>query len=509
MVAVPGVEHTYVVDEDVPVPALEGLVGAARVDVSPEVVPEAVVLDTADLALTRSGTTLRRTYEGWHLELPSTDGDREDVRAPGDAGAGDAPPAALRSLVQVRVRGRALTPIATVRTRRVVHRVVAEDAGALAELTDDSVTTEVRRERGAGVSVSSWRHWGLRVVGDREALVDDAGRLLTEAGARPSTTVERLARALDTTVTRSPAVTERDPSVEGPAAVVVLAQLRAQVQELERRDPGVRRDTPDAVHKMRVASRRLRSALASFRSLLDRETGDHLRSELKWLAEVLGEARDAEVMRDRLTALAADEGPEDRPASTSATLRAGLDDRHRRAHDHVVETLDSPRYFRLLDALDVLLEAPPWEPVADSPAGELLPARARTEWKRVKARVATVETAASDEERDVALHEVRKAAKRLRYACEALVPAFGSPAADTAAAAEHLQGVLGDYQDSVVSRGLLQELAGREEMSGQDALVLGRLSVLEQAHAERSQAEFEDAWHRLSRGRLRRWMRRS
>jgi hypothetical protein len=60
-----------------------------------------------------------------------------------------------------------------------------------------------------------------------------------------------------------------------------------------------------------------------------------------------------------------------------------------------------------------------------------------------------------------------------------------------------------------VSRGLLLELAGREEMSGDDALVLGRLSVLEEAHAEHSRAEYEDAWHRLSRGRLRRWMRRS
>ena len=54
---------------------------------------------------------------------------------------------------------------------------------------------------------------------------------------------------------------------------------------------------------MRVATRRLRSALATFRPLLDREQTEPLREELKWIAGMLGAARDAEVMQERLTGL--------------------------------------------------------------------------------------------------------------------------------------------------------------------------------------------------------------
>jgi CHAD domain-containing protein len=295
-----------------------------------------------------------------------------------------------------------------------------------------------------------------------------------------------------------------EPSAGGPAAVVVLAQLRAQVAELESHDDGVRRDAPDAVHRMRVASRRLRSALASFRPLLDRGTLEDLRAQLKWLADLLGEARDAEVMRDRLAAMTADPAPGGDEALPDS-VGARLDATYHGAHARVVEALDSPHYARLLDALDRLVASPPWAPAAELPARDVLPARARREWKRLKARVTAADEATDEHERDVELHEVRKAAKRLRYACEALVPAFGPPAAETAAAAERLQEVLGDYQDSIVSQGRLRELATREDAS-EDAFVLGRLHRLEQDLAERSREEYGDAWAELSRKRLRRWM---
>ena len=69
-----------------------------------------------------------------------------------------------------------------------------------------------------------------------------------------------------------------------------------------RRRPGGARRLEDAVHKMRVAVRRLRSALATYRRLLDRDETDALRDELKWLGGVLGPVRDAEVIRDHLDA---------------------------------------------------------------------------------------------------------------------------------------------------------------------------------------------------------------
>ena len=62
----------------------------------------------------------------------------------------------------------------------------------------------------------------------------------------------------------------------------------------------MRQDLPGGVHKMRVATRRLRNALATHRPLLDRDVTEPVRDELKWLAGALGDARDAEVLQARL-----------------------------------------------------------------------------------------------------------------------------------------------------------------------------------------------------------------
>ena len=95
-----------------------------------------------------------------------------------------------------------------------------------------------------------------------------------------------------------------DPPLTGhsSAAEVVLCYLRDQVQAIARCDPLVRRDKPDAVHQMRVATRRARSALQAFGSIIDKEATRPLCEELKWLAAALGQARDTEVMLDRLNA---------------------------------------------------------------------------------------------------------------------------------------------------------------------------------------------------------------
>ena len=82
----------------------------------------------------------------------------------------------------------------------------------------------------------------------------------------------------------------------------MLAYLRDQVAAVSHYDPLVRRDEPDAVHQMRVATRRARSALEAFGGIIDREMTRPLRAELKWLAATLGQARDTEVLQARLTA---------------------------------------------------------------------------------------------------------------------------------------------------------------------------------------------------------------
>ena len=82
----------------------------------------------------------------------------------------------------------------------------------------------------------------------------------------------------------------------------MLGYVRDQVAAIWRYDPLVRRDEPDAVHQMRVATRRARSALQAFGSIIERDATRPLCAELKWLAAALGAARDGEVLLARLTA---------------------------------------------------------------------------------------------------------------------------------------------------------------------------------------------------------------
>jgi CHAD domain-containing protein len=293
------------------------------------------------------------------------------------------------------------------------------------------------------------------------------------------------------------------------AGDVVLASLRAQAVLLEELDPKARRDDEDAVHRMRATTRRLRSALATFAPLLDRETGDRLRAELNWLSGVLGTVRDAEVMRDRLLGLATD----DRVTAPSAVggaitaevaaemmvaLADELEASHRAARVELLEVLGSDRHLRLVAALDTLVHDPPWTRVAERPARTALSPLVHRDWRRVEKRARTAAGCAERAAQEIARHELRKAAKRLRYGCEAVASVFGPPAVGLGAAAEHLQDVLGEHHDSVVSQQVIRRLGG--------SALLDRLLELEQQRELRAEAGLEDAWRAISEPRLREWL---
>jgi CHAD domain-containing protein len=518
------IERKYDVARGVPVPELLTLPKVATVEDPRELQLEAVYFDTESQDLRRGGVTLRKRIggddAGWHLKLRLASGDREELSEPLPAKAtmSTEVPEALGALVQVHARGRALAPVATVRSQRVVYRLLAKDGAALGEFCDDNVTARATHDDGSA-TVSSWREWEIELRHGTRNLLTAADELFIEAGARPSGTDSKLARALGAPESQSGNV-EQAPSPSGPAGLVLLAHLRQQVETLKAFDPRVRRDEPDSVHKMRVATRRLRSAFATFEPLITPASGVDLQAELKWLAGILGEARDAEVMRERLLGMAAEDAPggpaqpadeaqrPDTAAHAAQDLSFELAARYRRAHDEVLGVLNSPRYFRLLDALDLLLSAPPWTSAATEPAHAVLPALVLRDWRRVKKRAANADQARGKQNgQDKDLHRLRKSSKRLRYACEALIPLFGAPATDLATASKQLQEVLGEHQDSLMSQALLRELAADGALSGESVLVLGRLHLLEQQHADRSHARFRTTWEQVADKRLRRWLK--
>lgn len=502
------IERKYDAAQDLPWVDLSSLPGVASLAEPRAKLLDATYYDTDSLALIRAGITLRRrtggSDAGWHLKLPAAQGARTEFGEP--LGEATAAPPGLVDRIRVHVRDHDLLPVAGIRSRRTVHKLLDEAGAVLAEAADDVVAASGQGGSGSA-DLTEWREWEFELVDGPLELVDAADELIRRAGATPSPYPSKLAQALDRRLRGLPGRPEfGDFNPKSKARDVVHAHLAGQVEVIIDRDPKVRTDEYDAVHKMRVATRRLRSALATFRPLLDRTRTDPLRDELKWIATELGGARDAEVLRERLLAQIATEPGELVLGPIAARIGNELQADHRKAHAELVEALNSARYFRLLDGLDELVLDPPFTKDGGRKAGTVLTSCVRRAYRRVSK---LVEAGPPDDpaHRDGWYHEIRKAAKRLRYAGESVAPAFGEPALVLAERAEELQEVLGEHQDSVVARIALRDLGVRLHLDGDNAFTIGRLHALEQVRGASAIGEFERAWAALAEPATTRWLR--
>jgi len=501
------IERKYEVSTTVAFPDLSDLPGIASVDQAPPKTLDAVYYDTDVLSLAAAGATLRRRTggadAGWHLKLPHGGDDRSEISEPlGDDD--EQVPSSFLTLVKAWLRDRELRPIAKISTQRSVRRLVGPSGEGLAEVSDDVVTAQSTPRSGEAL-LSTWREWEVELFDGPRKLLDAADELLLENGAERSAWPSKLHHA----VGREQSAPRTDASSvtgKSPAGTVLNAYLAEQVTQIEQRDAGVRQNEADAVHKMRVATRRMRSALATFRPLVDRSVTDPLRDELKWLAATLGAARDAEVQRMHLEQAVGDEPGELVLGAVAARVELELRADYRKAYDALLAALDSARYFRLLDALDELVDTPPFTELAGGKAKRVLRKRVRRECRRLYGLGAD-EQSVADDQRDVRLHDIRKAAKRVRYAGEATVPALGHPATRLAHLAETLQETLGDHQDSVVIRATLRGIGVRMHLDGDNAFSIGRLHALQQARADAAEAAFEKLWADGFAEQLRKWPR--
>jgi CHAD domain-containing protein len=494
------IELTFDADEGFTLPDLRDLPGVAQVS-PPQVRDlEAVYYDTADYRLAVHRHTLRRRTgghdAGWHLKRPRSDGFRDELQEPlGDAGV---VPPALRGFVEVHLRGAQLAPVVRLSTRRTATELLDAAGTVLAEIAQDDVTAELPALGGRDDEVVRWSEIEAELVrGDLDLLEAVRARLLS-AGARLSDSPSKLARALGDRVPVAPVA----GGVPGSAGEALLAYLQGRVADLLVQDPLVRADAPDAVHQMRVGCRRLRAVLAAFRPVVDADSVEPLRAELKWLGEVLGGARDSEVVRDRLLAAVAAEPPELVLGPVQRFVTETYSTRYRAAHDAVLEALGSERYFALLDALDALAATPPQGPRAGDPAKKVLRRQLARTYRRA-CRLVDDARAASGEHREELFHEVRKSAKRARYAGDAASAVLGDQARRYAKAMKTVQEVLGEHQDGVVAGAALRELAVAAHLAGENAFTYGRLHGLEQAAGERALARFDETWRDARRARVR------
>ncbi len=240
---------------------------------------------------------------------------------------------------------------------------------------------------------------------------------------------------------------------------------------------------------MRVTTRKIRSLLQTSEDAFGISDDAWILEELRQLASVLGVARDAEVLAERYER-ALDGLPEDLVRGPiRKRLVDGAKRRYRSGLRRSLIAMRSERYFRLLDALDGLVAA---EPPATAAGDEPVEVTIDSAYKRVR-KAAKNAANAADEERDEALHRIRKGAKRLRYTAAA------TGADKVSDRAKDIQSLLGDHQDSVVSRTHLSQQAEAAHAAGEDTFTYGLLYAQEDEVAHSSRRQLDGALKKLDK----------
>ena len=352
---------------------------------------------------------------------------------------------------------RAIRPIFEVQTRRQVFDLVSDPSedgvGSSGEVVldtstlsaGDGETTVLRRVE---VEVGS---------GDAEDFKEFVEELRSGCGLRDAPG-SKFAAGLAASGLRPPDAPEKGPvGKKGslPAGEFAFAVLRRQFELFRYHEPGTRLgEDPEELHDMRVASRRIRSALRLFEGVLP-EAAVGLREELRWVASALGEVRDLDVQLGSLARWRAGLDGDGDPEALD-DLENTLLERRAKSREKMLRLLNSGRYGELLEGFGVMLESgPPDRPEAGRPVREVAPGVVRGAYRRMR----KLGDHLTDESLPEEYHEVRKRARRLRYAVEFLRGVYGKPAEAWIQDLKALQDVLGDHQDAVVARENLRELA--------------------------------------------------
>ncbi|HEX7166088.1 MAG TPA: CYTH and CHAD domain-containing protein [Acidimicrobiales bacterium] len=473
---------------------------------------DTVYYDTPDLRLARWGITVRcRVGEPssaggavgddavgddagrWTVKLPHEGGTSSSVSRTEvvlDASSRTVPDE-VAGLVRGLVRGALLAPVAVLRTVRRRHEVRV-DGGVVAEIDDDDVSVVH-----AGEVSERFREIEVELApGATPGVLDTIVDVLRAAGASTAASASKLARALGDAATAVPEVVV--PSVARDASLgdVAHAAVADGVTRLLRHDPGVRLGgDPEDVHQARVATRRLRADLRTFRDAFDGDAAESLRTELRWFAGVLGGVRDADVLllglRAELALMSADE--------TAAAM--ALVTRAERGRDEparaLAGALDDDRYLALLESLVRFAQRPDFAGAAGDAAAARLPVVVDRQWRRLRKAV----DALPADPAPAALHEVRVKAKAVRYAADAASAASGKPMARVANRAKGLQETLGELNDAVGSEQWLR--AAVPDLPPDAAFVTGLLVARQRLRQAEAKAAWRGQWSRLVQARRR------
>jgi CHAD domain-containing protein len=278
---------------------------------------------------------------------------------------------------------------------------------------------------------------------------------------------------------------------------VAYAVLRRQFRVFLLNEPGTRLgEDIEALHDMRVATRRLRAAMAVFRPFLTPRMLA-FRDEFGQVARALGEVRDLDVQLERMAEWRAS-FPPDRVHLLDG-IEALLRKRRAAARRRMLQVLDSRRYERLCARFAAALRAGPPKSFAPgrTPVLAVAPDLVERRYRKVRKLGDRIKKTSPPE----AYHLLRIEAKKLRYALEFVGNGiYGKPALEFSARVTALQDLLGLHQDAYVAIEMLEELAasaGRRLEPG-TLMAMGMLAERYRAHAEELRAKFPSVYRQLA-----------
>ncbi len=340
------------------------------------------------------------------------------------------------------------------------------------------------------------------------------------------------------TEAEKPAKPKKQPKPE-PAPPPGLAQPRRELKLLK--SPGVRPDDPmseagrkilhyhfermllnepgsrlgediEAVHDMRVATRRMRSALVIFEPFYQRKVIRPLARGLRRTARALGAVRDMDVFLEKLALYQQELPPE--AEDSLAPLREVCQQQRDAARSRLIKHLDSGSFARFVDDFEAFLTTPGAGARPPSQAGpvahqvrHVVPRLIYERYGAVRAYETVLDHASIQ-----TLHALRIDGKRLRYALEFFVEVLGPEARDVIEEVKTLQDHLGDLNDAEVAGNFLREFVSEHEKA-QAAIQLGERRSIERvvqymahqfAEKHRLMVSFPEAWDRFNRREVRR-----
>jgi CHAD domain-containing protein len=292
-----------------------------------------------------------------------------------------------------------------------------------------------------------------------------------------------------------------------PAGLAVVHALRTALSRIGTHELVARRGDSEGVHRLRSASRRLRSELRALAEIVEEPWRERVESELKWLAGLLGEMRDLDILLSRFRDGVKELELKEVDRAAISPLFENVETRRAQARRRVADSLESDRYHALVEMLEQAALRPPLKEAAGMACQVVLPPAAKAAWRRLSKAARDLRSNDPPEE----FHEARKRAKRCRYTTELIAPLLGDRALRDASKfirmTTRVQDTLGEHQDALISASELE--TAMAEHADDFALLENTSALLEEQRkrARAARARFFRIWSRLDHKKLRRWMR--